>query len=101
MKKTYYIISENRTETFTIIAECNDGSALAEDLHGKEVWLFRDAIEYNGPHPHRIVSAYEVPYIETPMHPELPIGPHQYVHAGQIRDKRYRSMCARPYFRTY
>lgn len=101
MKKTYHIRSENRTETFTIIAECNDGSALAKDSHGREVWLFKDAIEYNGCHPHNIVSAYEVPYIENPAHPELPIGPHQYVYAGQIRDKRDRSMCARPYFRTY
>ena len=96
MKKHYYIIPENKVESFTVqcASKISDGEVcyLANSCTtGEEVWLYKDTVEYTKP-KRKIVSAYEV---KTPIQG---LTPNEYFWGGEIRDKRTRSMCARPYF---
>ena len=97
MKKYYYIPSQNKTVSFSVHCESKtqDGKVcyLANDMTSNdEVWLYSDCIEYcKKGNNNNLLYAYEVP---EPVN----LNPWQYVWGGEIRDKRDRSLCARPYF---
>ena len=102
LKKYYYIPSDNKRAAFTV--QFKHTSVTGETYYlahscdnGEEVWLYKDAIEYTERgKKHKIVSAYEVPYNYN--QPHISLNPYEYVWGGEVRDKRARSMCARPYF---
>lgn len=94
MRQTYYIQELHEYMTFDIDGKMHDGTLVGKDINARDVFIYTDGhIEIVMPKNKKPNKVYKARLLTNES-----LNPYQYIHAGEIRDKRTYSMCARPYY---
>ena len=97
---TYHIHETDEYKTFYIECKMEDGTFAGKDSDGNDVFIYTDGTieicERPGNRHRRSHNKHKI--FTGHLVTNMSLNPYQYIHAGEIRDKRSHSMCARPFF---